>query len=420
MDVIVATAPEPVRGARRVPASKSLHQRALLLAALSERETRLEGSASTPAGDDVRRLGAALEALGPRWVDGALGASRQRVAVDLGLGATGFRYAMAAASLRPAGAVTLVRGRPPLLARPHAVLRRALGALGGHVKRKQSGAMRVLGGGVRGRPLSVASDISSQYASALLLIAPRIGGLELTLPDRPVSRPYLALTIQVLQAFGVAVEVEGLDGPGGRITVAAAAPALEVFSVEADASCAAPWWAAAALTGGETWVEGLPAGTAQADAALLPILVRMGAQVEPGPDGTARVRGAADLRAAGAVDLVDASDLVPLVGVLAAAADGVTRIHGAGHVQHKESNRLQTVAAGIRALGGHAGVEGTDLVVRGGPLSGGIVDVAGDHRIALAFGVLGLWIPGVVLRGAEAVDKSYPAFLEDLAAAAGA
>lgn len=250
MDVIVATAPEPVRGARRVPASKSLHQRALLLAALSERETRLEGSASTPAGDDVRRLGAALEALGPRWVDGALGASRQRVAVDLGLGATGFRYAMAAASLRPAGAVTLVRGRPPLLARPHAVLRRALDALGGHVKRRHSGAMRVLGGGVRGRPLSVASDISSQYASALLLIAPRIGGLELTLPDRPVSRPYLALTIQVLQAFGVPVEVEGLDGPGGRITVAAAAPALEVFSVEADASCAAPWWAAAALTGG--------------------------------------------------------------------------------------------------------------------------------------------------------------------------
>lgn len=98
----------------------------------------------------------------------------------------------------------------------------------------------------------------------------------------------------------------------------------------------------------------------------------------------------------------------------------MTRIHGAGHVQHKESNRLQTVAAGIRALGGHAGVEGTDLVVRGGPLSGGRVDVAGDHRIALAFGVLGLWIPGVVLRGAEAVDKSYPAFLEDLAAAAGA
>ena len=112
MDVTVATAREPVSGARRVPASKSLHQRALLLAALSERETRLEVPASTPAGDDVRRLRAALEALGPRWVDGALGTGRERVAVDLGLGATGFRYAMAAASLRPAGA-RHPRARPP-------------------------------------------------------------------------------------------------------------------------------------------------------------------------------------------------------------------------------------------------------------------------------------------------------------------
>ncbi len=418
MDVTVVSASAPVQGGRRVPASKSLHQRALLLRAMSEEETRLEASEAVP-GDDVRRLRVALDALGPRWSAGALGGSRERLEVDLGLGATGFRFCMAAAALRPEGAATLVTGHPSLRARPHAVLRRALIALGGRVKRRHSGAMRVLGGGVRGRTLSLRADVSSQYASALLLIAPRIGGLELTLLDRPVSRPYLELTVQVLEAFGVGVEAEGLDDAGGRIVVASAEPRADVFPVEADASCAAPWWAAAALTGGEAWVEGLPAGSRQADTALLGILERMGAGVGDGPGGVAVVRGGEDLAGAGSVDLRDASDLVPLVGILAAAARGESRITGAGHVQHKESDRLRTVAAGISALGGRAEIEGTDLVIRGGGLTGGRVDVAGDHRIALAFGVLGLRVPGVVLHGAEAVDKSYPSFLGDLAAAAG-
>lgn len=416
MEVSVATARVPVRGAPQVPSSKSLHQRALLLAALAEEETRLETEGGPP-GNDVVRLGAALEALGPRWLDGALGRGRQRVEVDLGLGATGFRYAMAAATLRPRGARTLVRGHPSLLRRPHRVLRLSLGALGGHVRRRRSGAMRVIGGGMAGGELAVRADVSSQYASALLLLAPRLGGLALTLLDRPVSRPYLELTMHVLEAFGVSVEAGGLDAPGGWIRVAAGAPRAASFRVEPDASCAAPWWAAAALTGGEVRIDALPADTRQADAALLPLLARMGVTVDTPPGGAARVRGGGGLSAPGDVDLIDASDLVPLVGVLAAAAEGTTRIHGAGHVQHKESHRLQTVAAGIRALGGHAVVEGTELEVRGGGLRGGVVDVAGDHRIALAFGVLGLAVPGVVLRGAEAVDKSYPGFLEQLAAA---
>lgn len=417
MDVTVAPVRDPLIGARRVPASKSLHQRALLCAALSDVPTRLEVAAGV-AGDDVRRLQAALEALGPRWSGASLGTSRARVEVDLGLGATGFRYAMAAATLRPAGATTLVTGHPGLLARPHSILRRGLLQLGGRLKRRHSGSMRVLGGGLTGQPLALRADVSSQYASTLLLIAPRIGGLELTLLDRPVSRPYLELTLHVLRSFAVPVEAEGLDAPGGRIRVGAASPRARSFTVEADASCAASWWAAAALTGAETWVEGLPADTRQADAALLPIIERMGGRVTAGPEGVARVKGPDRLVAPGDVDLMDASDLVPIVGVLAAAAEGRTRIHGAQHVQHKESDRLQTVAAGITALGGRAAVEGGELLVDGGGLRGGMVNAAGDHRIALAFGVLGLRLPGVVLRGAEAVDKSYPTFLEELAALA--
>jgi 3-phosphoshikimate 1-carboxyvinyltransferase len=188
-----------------------------------------------------------------------------------------------------------------------------------------------------------------------------------------------------------------------------------------DASAAAAWWAAAALTGGEASVAGLGRASAQADAALLGILVAMGATVRDEADGRATVVGPPDgLVAPGAIDLSHAPDLLPLVGALAGAARGTTRIGGAGHARFKESDRLETVRAALVALGGRARIEGEDLLVEGGGLGGGEVAVAGDHRIAFAFGVLGLVVPGVVLRGAEAVSKSHPAFLEDLVRAAGA
>ena len=116
------------------------------------------------------------------------------------------------------------------------------------------------------------------------------------------------------------------------------------------------------------------------------------------------------------MDLGEAPDLLPIVGVLAAGAQGETVVRGAGHARFKESDRLATVAAGIEALGGDARVEGDVLRIRGRALRGGRVAVAHDHRIALAFGVLGLVVPGVVLQGAEAVGKSYPTFFEELAA----
>ncbi len=424
MDYVVIPAREPPAGSVRVPASKSYHQRALLLAALSDGAPSIEAGPGEP-GDDVRRLEAALARIGG-WHGEAWGRDRDRKTCDLGLGGTGFRFVTAAATLRPEGARTLVRGDRSLLQRPHTALRRALARLGGHVKRRKSGSLRVRGGGIEGgRTLRIRADVSSQYASALLLIAPRIGGLTLELLQRPVSRPYLELTLGVLGSFGIETGAEGLDAPGGCLRVAAGVPRATVYRVEADASCAAPWWTAAVLTGGTLVVEGLPRATRQADARLLPILERVGATVTETASGGIRVEGPeggiAGLRALGDVDLRDASDLVPLVGVLAAGAPGRARIHGAAHVRFKESDRLRTVADGISTLGGTADVTQTgELVVEGtAPLSGGVVSAAADHRLVLAFGVLGLVVPGVVIRGAEAVSKSYPSFLAELGAFGG-
>ncbi len=420
MDYAVPPATRPVSGAFPVPASKSLVQRALAIHALSSGPpaTGLEGDggAAAPAGDDVRAMARAVERLGR--LDGrSLGSSRDRLTLDLGLSATAFRLATALATLRPAGARTLVRGRPALLRRPHADLRRALNRLGGHVRRRHSGAHRVLGGGLAGGRLSVPCRTSSQHVTALLLIAPVIGGLTLTLVDRPVSRPYLALTLDLMRRAGVQARASGLEAAGGRIDVPAGAYRAHGLRLEPDASAAAAWWAAAALTGGRATVPGLPAGSAQADAVLPSLLARMGARLEPAAGGEVCVQGGGALRGAGTLDLSDAPDLVPLVAVLAAGAQGTTRLEGVSHVRGKESDRLASTLAGLRALGADGEETGDGLEIRGRPLHGGVVDAAGDHRLVIAFGVLGLCVPGVVIRGAEAVRKSQPGLLEALTAA---
>lgn len=430
----VESARAPLDARLRVPASKSLQQRAIALALLADGRSRIvtevaEGVAEgAPAGDAVV-LAAAASRLADRPVlpsgdlDGAfgesgLGASRRSIVLDLGRNATGLRLSTALAALRPEGARTLLRGDRRLLARPHVPLLRALKRLGAVAHRRHSGAIRVVARARSPhslhRPLALPATASSQFATALLLVAPRWGGLHLLLDRDPVSTGYVTLTLDVLAAFGVPARAEG-----GAIVVPAAAPRATRFVVEPDASSAAVVWAAAALRGGVAEVVGLPAGTRQPDAALLPILERMGAAVTGAPAGEARVRAGGDrLRGAGDVDLRASPDLAPLVAALAAGADGVTRVVHAPHLRHKESDRIAACVAAVRALGGTAEEAADGFLVEGRPLRGGVVEVRGDHRIALAFGALGLAVSGVVLDGAEAVEKSWPGFLNVLAALA--
>jgi 3-phosphoshikimate 1-carboxyvinyltransferase len=359
-----------------------------------------------------------MEALGA-WQGGALGASRASRVLDLGESGTAFRFALAAATLRLGGARTLVRGRPVLLRRPHRPLQRALRRLGARLKRRHSGAVRVLGGGLRGGGrLVLDTSRSSQYASALLLVAPRIGGLALDLPEPVASRAYLDLTVALLRRFHVPVErTPAAAGRPERIAVGAAAPAAGEVVLEPDASAAAAWWAAAALGRGEAWVPGLARTSAQADTALWDLLAAMGAEVRTDQEGWVRVRGTGRLAAPAAeVDLRRSPDLIFLAGALAAAAEGTTVLRGLAHTRGKESDRMAVMARGLQALGADVRVEGDDrVVVRGGGLHGGTVDCGGDHRAAIGFGVLGLAVPGVVLAGAEVVAKSQPGFLQELA-----
>ena len=399
-----------------LPPSKSVHQRALVLAALCESPPELRAfPGARPPGDDVRRCAEAVAALGT-WTDGALGASRETRVLDLGESGTALRFLLALACLRPAGARTLLRARPVLLRRPHAPLRRALVRLGAHVKRRSSGALRVLGSELQhGARLTLDVRRSSQYASALALIAPRIGGLTLELVGGHTSRPYLDLTLAMLADAGI-----GVQATTERVGIAAGVPRRETIDLPADASAAACWWTAAALTGGRARVPGLARDGRQADLAMLDILATHGAAVEADA-GAVTVSGgtqpAADARREH--DLTACPDLMFLVGALAARTPGVTVLRGLAHTRGKESDRVAVLVAGLQALGVDAAVEPGDVVcIRGGGARGGLVSVAGDHRAAFGFGVLGLAVPGVTLRGAEVAAKSQPRFLADLAALA--
>jgi 3-phosphoshikimate 1-carboxyvinyltransferase len=420
----VPRAKAPVRGTFSVPPSKSLHQRALALAVLADGTSVVEAAGEPPLDTRLfaealsRLAGRPVPAVGP--VEGAfspegLGASRASLRLDLGMNATGLRIATALACLRPEGARTLLTGAPRLRARPVRPLLFALARLGGHARRRPSGAVRVLGGGLEAGRVAMRGDVSSQFATALLLAAPRFGGVSLTLVGEPVSAGYLRLTLEALERFGVRAERSGR-----AVVVPGQAPRAARVRVEGDASTAAVWWTAAALTGGDVTTTGVPAASAQPDLALLPIVARMGAEVSAGAPDAIRVRGPASaLRGAGDVDLRGAPDLAALVAVLACGAQGTTRVVHAPHLRFKESDRVEAVVSAVRAVGGEAREAPDGFEVRGRALSGGVVEASGDHRIVLAFGALGLVVP-VRLAGAAAVAKSYPAFPGDLAAAAGA
>jgi len=383
MDVEVS--PGVLRGAIRVPGSKSIAQRALLLA------TRRGGLVrNVPTGDDLERLAVALRQLGfTLEFDGSdvtVGGDfhHEEVELDLGDNGTGARCLTAFAALRPVA--TVIDGSANLRRRPVAPLCEALRELGAEVD-GDTFPVRVRGP-IRPGRVRVSTDQSSQFATALILLVDRVRGLRVSVVGKR-SFSYITLTAHVQRTF---------ETP---------------YTVEPDFSSAAGLAFGAAASGGDLLLEGLQLSTPQPDARVVPILNRFGARVT-GEDGGVRVRGNA-LRGI-TTDLSNCPDLAPLVGALGALADGETVATGAPHLVHKESDRIRTTVAMVRALGGEAEpVEGGFRIRGGVPLRGATVDAAGDHRIAMAAGVLALRVPGVTVAGAEAVTKSYPGYFRDLA-----
>ncbi len=274
-------------------------------------------------------------------------------------------------------------------------------------------------GQLRAGRFELPGDVSSQYVSGLLMAAPMLQGSTTIRVANPVqSRPYIDLTIDAMREFGVEVTESSEEDASGRtftlfsVDESARYRTPGLASVEGDWSNAAFWLAAGAMGTDIVSVSGLNLASAQGDRAILAALSLFGAKV--GRSGNmASVH--TDTLHATEIDVRDFPDLVPPLAAVAATATGTTRLTHAERLRLKESDRLESVSACIRSVGGSASVDEDTLVVEGCPtLSGGHVDAHNDHRIAMQAAILATRCSGpVTIHGAQCVAKSYPTFFDD-------
>jgi len=395
-----------------VPGSKSIANRALVCAALASGRSVLH---RVPDGDDTAAMVEGLGSLGIGverdgdvvTVEGGRGRLRAGpLAVSARLAGTTSRFLTAVAAVGP-GPYT-VDGHAPLRARPMLPLHEALLALGARLEwSDRPGHLPVtVSGPVVGAPeLPLSGDVSSQFLSALMLIGPCIpGGLRVALTTALVSRPYVLVTAAVMRAFGI----DGIEVGERFISVPEGTYRPTEFEVEPDASSASYPLAAAAVCGGRVRVPGLTSSSMQGDAGFCRILERMGCTVWQDERETTVLRNG-PLRGVD-VDMVDMSDLVPTLAVVAPYADGEVAIHGVGFIRHKESDRIGDLCAELRTAGVDAEERSDGLLVRPGAPRAARLGTHHDHRLAMSFAVLGLGATGIVVEDPDVVSKSWPDF----------
>ncbi len=402
--------PTPVDAVVPLPGSKSITARALVLAALADGPSRLvrplraRDTELMAAG--LRALGVRVEDDGPDWrvTPGAL---RGPAEVDAGLAGTVLRFLPPVAALAD-GPVRL-DGDPRLHERPNAGLIAALRDLGVQVDDGGRGRapFTVHGTGrVRGGAVTVDASESSQIVSGLLLAAARFDdGLDLALSGGVPSMPHVEMTVVALRGHGVDVVA---TGRGWRVAPGRIAAVDRV--VEPDLSNAAPFLAAALVTGGRVTVPDWPEVTTQPGAQLDRLLAAMGAEVKRTPDGL-QVTGTGAI-APLVADLGEVGELTPVLAALCALAGGPSRLTGIGHLRGHETDRLQALDEVLTAVGARVGQLPDGLVIEPGPLRPALLDSYADHRMVHAAAVLGLAVDGVRVSGPGAVTKTLPDFLE--------
>ena len=419
-----------------VPGSKSLTNRALIIAALAEGTSILRGGL---VAEDSEVMARALLTLGiPVELDGTTFTVRGQggripaphADLDLRLSGTSIRFLTAL--------VALGRGRYRLdgsarmRERPIQDLLLALRALGVNAETEfETGCppLVVEARGLKGGVAEIAGDRSSQYLSALLMVAPYAAApVTLVVKGELQSKPFIDMTVSLMEDFGVGVAREDYK----KFTINPSRYEARDYAVEGDAMAAGYFWAAAAIAGGSVKVENVGRDSVQGDRRLADVLGKMGCEVRwdatscevtSPPDGILR---------GGTFDLNDMPDQAQTLAVVALFADQAVRIENVWNMRIKETDRLKAVATELRKFGARVEEEQDALVVH--PLGARApnlhkdtvhkdtvhkdiyIDTYGDHRMAMAFALAGLRLPGVVIRDPGCVAKTFPAFFEVLSA----
>jgi 3-phosphoshikimate 1-carboxyvinyltransferase len=410
---LAPSATGPVTATVRLPGSKSMTARALILAALSDGPSVIE--APLRARDTVL-MAAGLRALGvevdttdeARWVV-TPGPLRGPARVDVGLAGTIMRFLPPAAAL--ADGVVEFDGDPHARNRPMGPIVEALRTLGVDLDASPAGGLplTVRGTGlVEGGEAVIDASASSQFVSGLLLSAARFAkGLTLRHEGPPVpSAPHLRMTTHMLRAAGAVVDESVPD-------VWAVEPGVlrgRTWTIEPDLSGAAPFFAAAVVTGGAVTLAGWPAGSWQPVGQVTEIFTSLGAEVTSSAEGLT-VRGTGTLRGITA-DLSEVSELTPVVSALAALAEGPSELRGVEHIRGHETDRIAALAAELGKVGAGVTEFRDGLRIEPGPLRGADFETYADHRMAHAAAVIGLAVQGVHLTDVGCTSKTLPEFPE--------
>lgn len=418
-DQIVVSPTGPVVGTIQPPGSKSITNRALVCAAIADGPSVLEGALVS---EDTHVMLESLARLG-------IEVQSEQNGTVLKVAGCGGKIPAASADLFVANSGTTIRFLTAMVAlghgkyrldgiarmrqRPIADLLQTMNDLGVEVVSELgTGAPPVMvhAKGLRGGTAKISGEISSQFLSGLLMAAPLAQqDVCLQVIGELVSKPYVTMTLKVMQAFGA--ESNSRDFQEFRI------PGRQLYKgchyqIEPDASAASYFWGAAAVTGGKVTVKGLQPDALQGDVAFVNCLKQMGCEVISSAEGITVV--GKPLRGID-IDMNAISDTVQTLAVVALFADGPTTMRGVGHIRHKETDRIGDLARELRKLGAQVDEWEDGLRVHPAPLHGATLETYNDHRMAMSFSLAGLRVPDVVILNPGCTAKTYPGYFEDLA-----
>ena len=416
---------QPINATLSPPGSKSLTNRAAIVAALADGVSMLTGVLDS---DDTRVMRHALDTLGLNVefdpvahtlrIEGQGGkfpnnGADRRVELDLNNSGTSIRF-LAGACAAARGDYVLT-GNARMQERPISDLIAALNQFEGVSATDSAGTgcppVHIVSSGIDGGAISVRGNISSQFLSSILMAAPLADSdVRIEVQGELVSRPYVDMTIAVMQAYGAHVD----EQQPGVFSVRAQpyVPKRTTYDIEPDASAASYWLAAGALAG-EVTVQRLDRSSLQGDVAFADVLEQMGATVEWKP-GAITVRKPDGLLHGIDIDMGPISDTAQTAAVVAMFADSPTRIRGVGHMRHKETDRVGALVTELTKLGISADEHDDGLTIHpGAPACREPIHTYDDHRMAMSFALAGLMTHGIEIADPGCVAKTYPTFWDD-------
>jgi 3-phosphoshikimate 1-carboxyvinyltransferase len=403
----------------RVPGSKSLTNRALIVAALADGPSVLTGALDSDDTrvmvDSLNRLGIVVEHDPSDATIRVSGCGNKIPAREASLyvANSGTSLRFLTAMVATASGTYKLDGTPRMRQRPVQDLLQAINGLGADATSDLGTGcppVTIQASGLDGGYAFVRGDVSSQFLSGLLMALPYAREATTVEVDGVlVSKPYVAMTMSVMESFGVRIN----NRKDRRFDIRPARYSGRTFAIEPDASAASYFFALAALTGATITLEGLGTRSVQGDMGFVDLLEHMGCSVTREPERTTVTGGA--LRGID-VDMNAISDTVMTLAVVALFAEGITRIRGVAHIRHKETDRIAAVATELRKLGATVEELPDGLIIfPPKAITPARIATYDDHRMAMAFALAGVKAPGVTIEDPACVAKTYPGFWDDLA-----